>query len=93
VSAYDPKGAEKAVEWGLIDPAKVKLVSNPLDAVQDAEALLLATEWEEFINVDLSEARTRMHTPLVFDGRNLFNPETMRDLGFIYHAVGRPDLK
>jgi len=89
VSAYDPKGAEKAVEWKLIDPAKVRIVSTPLEAVDGAEALLLATEWSEFAAQDLEEVRKRMHTPLVFDGRNLFDPQTMSDLGFEYHAVGR----
>jgi UDPglucose 6-dehydrogenase len=93
VTAYDPKGAEKAVEWKLIDPTKVKLVSTPLEAVDGAEALLLATEWKEFANVDLSEVKAKMHTPMVFDGRNLFNPDTMRELGFTYYAVGRPDPK
>jgi len=90
VTAYDPKGAEKAVEWKLLDPAKVKLVPTPLDAVHDAEALILATEWKEFLNQDFAEVKARMHTPLIFDGRNLFNPETMRELGFDYRAVGRP---
>jgi UDPglucose 6-dehydrogenase len=90
VSAFDPKGAEKAVEWKLIDPAKVRLAKTPVDATDGAEALLLATEWKEFANADLGEVRQRMHTPLVFDGRNLFNPETMRQHGFTYYAVGRP---
>ncbi|MEQ1852427.1 MAG: UDP-glucose/GDP-mannose dehydrogenase family protein [Chthoniobacteraceae bacterium] len=90
VTAYDPKGAEKAVEWKLIDPAKVKLAATPLDAVQDAEVLILATEWKEFANQDLAAVKARMHTPLVFDGRNLFNPVTMRELGFTYYGVGRP---
>src|SRR4051812_34368065 len=89
VTAYDPKGAEKAVEWKLIDPAKVKLAPTPLDAVKDAEALILATEWKEFSNVDFAEVKKNMHTPLIFDGRNLFDPETMAQFGFTYHAVGR----
>lgn len=89
VTAYDPKGAEKAIEWKLIDPAKVKIVSTPLEAVQDAEALLLATEWKEFSNQDFAEVKRRMHTPFVFDGRNLFDPATMREMGFTYYAVGR----
>ena len=92
VTAYDPKGAEKAVEWKLIDPTKVKLTANAVDATDGAEALILATEWKEFANADLGEVKKRMHTPLVFDGRNLFNPETMRQLGFTYHAVGRPGV-
>src|SRR5450432_4074038 len=67
VTAYDPKGAEKAVEWKLIDPEKVKLVSTPVDAVDGAEALVLATEWKEFLNQDFAEVRRQMHTPLIFD--------------------------
>ncbi len=93
VTAYDPKGADKAVEWKLIDSSKVKLARTPLEAVEGAEALLLATEWKEFANVDLGEVKKKMHTPLVFDGRNLFDPQTMSDLGFDYHAVGRPQAK
>jgi UDPglucose 6-dehydrogenase len=88
VTAYDPKGMEKAREWKLI-PEGVKLAANPLDAVDGAEALVLATEWKEFENQNLAEVRNRMHTPLVFDGRNLFDPQTMKDLGFIYYGVGR----
>jgi UDPglucose 6-dehydrogenase len=93
VTAYDPKGADKAVEWKLIDPAKVKIAKTPLEAVIDAEALILATEWKEFANQDFEQVRAKMHTPLIFDGRNLFNPETMRSFGFTYHAVGRPNGK
>ncbi|MEQ1861138.1 MAG: UDP-glucose/GDP-mannose dehydrogenase family protein [Chthoniobacteraceae bacterium] len=93
VTAYDPKGAEKAVEWKLVDPAKVKIARTPLDACEGAEALLLATEWKEFTCVDFAEVKKKMHTPLVFDGRNLFDPQTMADLGFEYHAVGRPQVR
>ena len=50
----------------------------------------LATEWKEFLNQDFAAVKERMHTPLIFDGRNLFKPETMRELGFDYRAVGRP---
>ena len=93
VTAYDPKGAEKAVEWKLVDPSKVKIAKTPLEAVEDAEALILATEWKEFANQDFEQVKAKMHTPLVFDGRNLFDPGTMRSFGFTYHAVGRPDGK
>ncbi len=93
VTAYDPKGAEKAVDWKLVDPAKVRITKSPLEAVEGAEALILATEWKEFVNVDLAQVKAKMHTPLVFDGRNLFNPETMRELGFTYFSMGRPTVK
>lgn len=90
VTAYDPKGMEKASEYKLVPGAR--LVESPLEAVEGAEALILATEWKEFANLDLSEVKKRMHTPLVFDGRNLFDPSTMRNLGFDYRSIGRPRL-
>ena len=77
----------------MIDPKKVTLAATPLEAVADAEALILATEWQEFANQDFEEVKKRMHTPLVFDGRNLFDPVMMREFGFTYHAVGRPNGK
>jgi UDPglucose 6-dehydrogenase len=89
VTAYDPKGMEKALEYKLLPPS-VKLVASPLEAVEGAEALLLATEWKEFARQDFAAVKARMHTPLVFDGRNHFNPRTMREMGFVYYGVGRP---
>jgi hypothetical protein len=53
-------------------------------------ALVLATEWPDFTAVDLAEVHRQMHTPIVFDGRNLLDPHTMRDLGFQYYSIGRP---
>jgi UDPglucose 6-dehydrogenase len=88
VTAYDPKGMVKVREFKLI-PETVKLTETPLDAVDGAEALILATEWNEFLNVDLLEVKNRMHTPLIFDGRNLFDPGTMHELGFTYRGIGR----
>lgn len=88
VTAYDPKGVEKAKEYNLCPG--VKLVDSPLKAVKGAEALILATEWSEFAAVNLEDVKKSMHTPLVFDGRNFFDPATMSEMGFIYRAVGRP---
>ncbi len=92
VTAYDPKGADKAREWKLV-PDGVKLAATPIEAVQGAEALVLATEWKEFASVDLSEVKAAMHTPLIFDGRNLFDPATMKELGFHYIGIGRQAVK
>src|ERR1700757_2092295 len=87
VVAYDPKGTEKVREFKLC--SDTVLASSALEAVRDAEALIIATEWKEFENVDFSEVRRLMHTPLIFDGRNLLGPNTMRDLGFQYPGIGR----
>jgi len=61
--------------------------------VSDAEALVIATEWNEFANVDLAVLKEKMRTPIVFDGRNLLDPETMGRLGFHYHSIGRASVK
>ncbi len=87
VQAYDPKGAEKVAEYNLCKGAV--LAKSALEAVENAEALVLATEWNEFQSIDFLQVRKKMHTPLLFDGRNLFDPETMKELGFIYHGIGR----
>jgi UDPglucose 6-dehydrogenase len=91
VTAYDPKGMEKAREVKTISGAK--FAGSALDAVEGAEALVIATEWSEFANVDLADVKAKMMTPIVFDGRNVFDPETMGQLGFRYHSIGRPSVK
>ena len=88
VTAYDPKGMEKATEWKLIEGAA--LASSPLEAARDAEALVIATEWKEFANVDLDELKAVMRTPMIFDGRNLLDPTVVRERGFTYTSIGRP---
>ena len=87
VTVYDPKGMEKARE--LKQVADATFAPSALDAVEGAEALVIATEWNEFSNVDLAAVKQRMTTPIIFDGRNLFKPETMAELGFHYHSIGR----
>jgi len=90
VVAYDPKGMEKARAVKTIGAAE--FASSALEAVSDAEALIIATEWIEFANVDLAIVRDKMRTPIVFDGRNLLDPETMIHLGFHYRSIGRPSV-
>jgi UDPglucose 6-dehydrogenase len=91
VVAYDPKGMEKARAIKAI--ADAEFASSALEAVRDAEALIIATEWNEFANVDLLVVKEKMRTPIVFDGRNLLDPETMGRLGFHYHSIGRVSVK
>ncbi len=91
VVAYDPKGMQKARAIKAI--ADAEFASSALEAVTDAEALIIATEWNEFANVDLAVVKEKMRTPIVFDGRNLLDHETMRRLGFHYHSIGRANVK
>src|SRR5882724_5409521 len=87
VTVYDPKAMEKAREVKAITGAT--FANSALEAVEGAEALIVATEWPEFANIDLEVVKAKMTTPIVFDGRNLFDPETMGKLGFHYHSIGR----
>lgn len=81
---------EKAREVPAI--AGAKFVESALETVEGAEALVIATEWAEFANVDLAIVKEKMTTPIIFDGRNLFDPETMAKLGFHYHSIGRASV-
>ncbi len=91
VTVYDPKGMEKAREVGAISGAT--FADSALAAVDGVEALVVATEWGEFSNVDLALVKERMTTPIIFDGRNVFDPATMSELGFHYHSIGRKAVK
>lgn len=89
VTATDPKGMESFRAFEPELAAKISLVDHPLAAVDGAEALVIATEWPDFAEVDLTEVKRRLIAPLVFDGRNLLDPSTMHELGFSYHCIGR----
>src|SRR6059058_4194056 len=91
VVTYDPKGMQKARAIKAI--ADAEFASSALEAVTDAEALVVATEWREFANVDLAVVKEKMRTPMVFDGRNLLDPETMRRVGFHYYSIGRASVR
>jgi UDPglucose 6-dehydrogenase len=90
VTAHDPKAMEKFNELPLA--AHVKLADSPLEAARGAEALIIATEWPEFAAIDLAELRDAMHTPLIFDGRNLLDPSAALAYGFQYRGIGRGTL-
>ncbi len=68
---------------------KVTYCSSAYDAIEGADALLIATEWNEFRHPDFERIRKSLKTPLVFDGRNLFSPDQMREKGFTYYGIGR----
>jgi len=62
---------------------------SPYEAAQGADAAVLITEWNEFKYLNLERLRGLLRRPVIFDGRNLYEPERMRRLGFEYHSVGR----
>lgn len=86
ISAYDPEA--RANSQKLLGDA-VEFVDSAYDAVTDADALLILTEWNEFKQVDLKKVKESMKSPHVFDGRNAYHPREMKEAGFIYESVGR----
>jgi UDPglucose 6-dehydrogenase len=86
VRAYDPVATDNA--RGML-PASVVYCDSPYDAATGADGVALLTEWNEFKFLNLERLYSVMRRPLVFDGRNLWEPERMRRLGFEYHSIGR----
>jgi UDPglucose 6-dehydrogenase len=70
-------------------PKSVRWAKSGYDALEGADALLLATEWNEFREPDFKKMKSLMRRPLIFDGRNIYNPKTVKALGFEYVGVGR----
>ncbi len=85
VKAYDPVAIERAAEY----IPEVTFCATAYDAAKEADALLLITEWNEFKQLNWEKIKSFMRTPIILDGRNLYDPEEMRDLGFTYWGVGR----
>lgn len=85
VKAYDPKGMKKAKE--LL--TGVVFAKSAYDALKNADCLVVLTEWEEFKNVDLGKVKKLLRQPVVVDGRNIYDPLSMRSLGFVYKCMGR----
>jgi len=86
VTAHDPVANEHARKQ-LGD--RVQFVQNPYLAAEGADALFLVTEWNEFRQPDFARIKRAMKQPILFDGRNIWNPQRMRELGFSYFGVGR----
>jgi UDPglucose 6-dehydrogenase len=86
VQAFDPAALENA-ERILPD---VQRCPDPYAAAEDADAILLITEWNEFKHLDMARIRRAMRRPVFIDGRNLYDPEAMAASGFEYRAIGRP---
>jgi UDPglucose 6-dehydrogenase len=86
VKAYDPQAMRTA---RLMFKDKIEYSSESYDALKDADALVIATEWNEFRTPDFEQMLRIMNQPVVFDGRNLFHPGKLREAGFIYYGIGQ----
>lgn len=88
LSLYDPKAMEN---FKMLFPEgkQVKYAKDPYIAAEGASALLILTEWDEFMKVDLKRVKELMELPILVDGRNIFEPREVKNLGFEYYAIGR----
>jgi UDPglucose 6-dehydrogenase len=87
VRAFDPEAralAKRIFNDGII------YARNAYDALSNADALLVVTEWNEFREPDFARMKKLMAAPVIFDGRNLYDPAQIRSLGFTYTSIGRP---
>jgi UDPglucose 6-dehydrogenase len=86
VRAYDPVAMPRARQE--LD-SRVEFCPDPYAVASKADALVIITEWDEFRDLDLSRVKQLMRRPVVVDGRNIYDPDLMRELGFVYRGVGR----
>jgi UDPglucose 6-dehydrogenase len=86
VQAFDPQ----AMPASKKEIPQLALCQNPYDAAKDVDALVLATEWNEFKSLDFKKIKEEMHGNVILDGRNIWDPEDIRALGFEYSGIGVP---
>ena len=89
ISAYDPVAMEEAKRVFAKEPG-VRFATSTVSALDGADALIIVTEWKEFRSPDFEDMKKRLKSPVVFDGRNLYDPAMMREAGIEYFSMGRP---
>lgn len=87
VTAYDPEAMNEAKK---VFGNRITLATSNYECLSGADGLLLLTEWQVFRNPNFERMKSEMATPVVFDGRNVYEPSHMRELGFTYYSIGRP---
>ena len=90
VQVHDPEAMDNVRE---IYGDQLKYAQQPMGVVEGADALAINTEWTEFRNPNFEEIRSRMRMPVIFDGRNLYEPQAIKKAGFTYYSIGRPTIK
>ena len=88
VRAYDPVAVDEAKRI-FKDRKGIEFCTRPMDALDGAEALIIVTEWKEFRSPDFDEIKAKLKNPVIFDGRNMYEPEKLGKCGIEYYAIGR----
>ena len=99
VAVHDPVAMDEARRVFALDFAgspdagsRIRFCESPMDALRDADALAIVTEWKAFRSPDFEQVKSLLKVPVVFDGRNLFEPQVMAEIGIEYHGIGRSVL-
>jgi len=86
VHVYDPVAMEVARP---LLPETVEMFKDSYEMAMGCDALMVVTEWNEFKQLDLEKVKGMLKTPVIYDGRNIYDPKLMKEMGFTYRAVGR----
>jgi len=89
INAYDPKAIQEAKEFYLKDIKNVTYFSSKYEALKNADALILLTEWKEFRSPDFMEIKAQLKNPIIFDGRNQYHMLNLEEKGFEYYQIGK----
>jgi UDPglucose 6-dehydrogenase len=97
VAVYDPVAMNEArrvlaLDFTEAELARIRFAGGPMDTLEEADALVIVTEWKAFRSPDFEQIKARLKQPIIFDGRNLFEPAQMADAGIEYHGIGRSVL-
>ncbi|MES3024135.1 MAG: UDP-glucose/GDP-mannose dehydrogenase family protein [Pseudomonadota bacterium] len=97
VAVFDPVAMDEAArvfahDFTADELARINFVAGPMEALDGAEALVIVTEWKAFRSPDFAQIKARLNYPVIFDGRNLFQPQLMAEYGIEYHGIGRSAL-
>jgi UDPglucose 6-dehydrogenase len=88
VIGYDPQAGTNAKN----EVPEIEISDDPYSASRDAHCVVVCTEWDEIVSLDLTRLKGEMAYPVMVDGRNVFDPEAMARVGFTYHSMGRPSV-
>ena len=89
IKAYDPKAIDEAKEYYLKGVQNITYVDSKYDVLKDSDALVLLTEWKEFRSPDFEEIKTKLKTPVIFDGRNQYITYDLENKGLEYYRIGK----
>jgi len=91
VRAYDPQATREA-EKLFSKEKNINFLNSAIEALNGSDALVILTEWKEFRGVDLGQVKKKLSYPLIIDGRNIYDLDEMKVMGFNYYSVGRKTI-